>query len=126
MTGVLDADVKTGLLDVAGVKVKDFDDVKQMIFVAVVAEVAEDPEAVLTKNLGVFKALLTGLESSSSSSVYPDPDSGVNVKGGNDNFLSLFCSSAKLRMILAMSDRLLRITSEGNHLRKFLMGNSKS
>ena len=116
--------------ELEGVKVKDLVEVKQMTRALVLLGVM-DPEEVLTKNFGVFIkdfgiSLLFVSQSSLSSSVYPDPDSGVNVRAGKLNFLSLFCSVAKLRMILAMSDRFCRMTSEGNHFFKLLTGSEKS
>ena len=89
------------------------------------------PELVdLTKNFGFiagFNKILFDLnEVSSSSSVYPDPESGVNPMIGKSIFNLGFCCSVNSRIILAISDRLDRITSLENHLRKPEIGRAKS
>ena len=102
--------------------------VKQMT--RVVAGLAPDADADLTKNFGFItgfiKILFEPPLSLSSSSVYPDPESGVNPMVGK-SILSLgFCWSVNSRIILAISDRLDRITSLENHLRKPEIGRAKS
>ena len=93
----------------------------------VVAGLDEEAELDLTKNFGLAGLIRILLDpDSSSSSVYPDPDSGVNAMFGKSTFNLGFCFPVNSRIILAISDRLDRINSLENHLRKPLIGKAKS
>ena len=64
----------------------------------------------------------------SSSSVYPDPVSGVKRIGGNSNFLAGYCFAASSRMVVAISLLLFLTMDFVNHgsFFKFVMGRQKS
>ena len=64
----------------------------------------------------------------SSSSVYPDPVSGVKRIGGNSNFLAGYCFAASSRMVVAISLLLFLTMDFVNHgsFFKLVMGRQKS